>query len=249
MKYREYFWKQKAFVPKGIGYGQFSTVHLILIGITVIFTVAVSYVYNTSSAEVRSIIRIALAVALIITEIAKYSVIIIGHGDLKNYLPLEICSVAGYCMIIDSLMKGTSFITEMLLILFLPAAIMALIYPTSVDLPAINFFTIHQFIYHALIVAYVTARFSAGEIVMNYKGVWLSILTIFIIGMIVYLIDRIFHKNFMFLIHDERNAMLKKITAFCGKGFGYTAGLVTFCIIVIHIFYFLFKLLETIFLR
>ena len=194
-------------------------------------------------------IRTILAITLLLTDVIKYSVIIITHGDLWNYLPLEICSLAEYYILFDSLQKANTFVTEMLLIVFLPAAIMALIFPTTVTLPLCNFFTWHQFAYHGLIVAYVLARFFAGEISMTYKGVWLSILTTFIIAMIVYVIDRKNNTNFMFMIHDQDNAMLKKITSVCGTGTRYTAGLIFTCIIGIHVSYFLFKILEMIFLK
>jgi hypothetical integral membrane protein (TIGR02206 family) len=246
---KENFFKQIGSVPEGIGYGQFSLSHMIILGITLILSVAVIFVYKASTPETRSMIRILIAVALLLTDVIKYSIIIITHGDLKNYLPLEICSLAEYCILFDSLQKTNTFVTEMLLIVFLPAAIMALIFPTTITLPLCNFFTIHQFAYHGLIVAYVLSRFFAGEINMSYKGVWLSILTTFIIAMIVYVIDRKNNTNFMFLIHDEKNAMLQKISGLCGEGVRYTAGLIFTCIIGIHISYFLFKILEMIFLK
>ena len=249
MKNRDYFFKQLGYVPEGIGYGHFSSGHFILLGITVISSLFTVYFYNIASAEVRSSIRIILAATLFISEVVKYSTIIITHGDLKNYLPLEICSLAGYLIVVDSLLKETTFISEMLLIVFLPAAIMALIYPTTVYLPLHNFFTYHQFLFHGLIVAYVLSRFFAGEIPMDYKGVWLSIVTVFLIAMIILLIDKKFNKNFMFLIHDEKNTMLMKITKLCGSGTRYTIGLILFCIFGIHVSYFIFKLLKLLFLK
>jgi uncharacterized membrane protein YwaF len=249
VKNKEYFWKQLNHVPEGVGYGHFSSAHFLLLGITLALSLVVAYIYRISTAEVRSVIRIAIAGTLLLSEIIKYSAIVITHGDLRNYLPLEVCSLAGYLMTVDSLQKGTTFITEMLLIIFLPAAFMALIYPTTVYLPLHNFFTYHQFLFHGLIVAYVLSRFFAGEIPMDYKGVWLSILTMVLIALFILMIDKKFNKNFMFLIHDEKNTMLMKITKICGSGVRYTVGLILFCILGTNISYLIFKVLERIFLR
>ena len=249
MRDRKYFWNQLNTVPDDVGYGHFSSGHFLLLGITVFLSLAVVFIYRSASLEARSFIRIVIAGTLFLSEIIKYSAIAITHGDLKNYLPLEICSIAGYLIIADSLQQGTTFISQMLLIAFLPGAIMALIYPTTVYLPLHNFFTYHQFLYHGLIVTYVLSRFFAGEIPMQYKGVWLSILTVFMIAMVIYAIDKRFNKNFMFLMHDEKNTMLMNITKLCGSGGRYTIGLITLCVIFIHIFYLIFKILEMIFLR
>ena len=249
MKNREYFWKQLGHVPEGVGYGHFSAAHFLLLGTTLIASFIVVHIYKISDIETRHLIRIIIAVVLMLSEIVKYSTIAITHGDLKNYLPVEVCSLAGYLIVFDSLSKETTFVTEMLLIVFLPAALLALFYPTTVYLPLHNFFTYHQFLFHGLIVAYVLSRFFAGEISLDYKGVWLSILTMALISSVNFMVDKKFNKNFMFLIHDEKNTMLMKITQICGSGIRYTIGLVLFAILGTNVSYLIFKILEKIFLR
>jgi hypothetical protein len=48
----------------------------------------------------------------------------------------------------------------------------------------------------------------------------------------------------MFLVYNENNPLLKKISDTCGDGFRYTLGLICFAIFAVHIFYGIFKLLE-----
>ena len=52
----------------------------------------------------------------------------------------------------------------------------------------------------------------------------------------------------MFLMHDEGNSMLKGLTKMSGGGIKYTLTLVLFCIIMIHVFYLIFKLFEMVLL-
>lgn len=60
----------------------------------------------------------------------------------------------------------------------------------------------------------------------------------------MYVADRIFNRNFMFLVYHENNVMLKKISDTCRGGFRYTLGLICFAIVAVHVFYGMFKLLE-----
>ena len=248
MKRNINFWTLRENLPDDVGYNQFSIKHIMMLVGVIFFSFIISYIYIHSSSDIKSYIKIMIAITLMVIEIMKLAVIHFEHGDVFNYLPIEICSFAGYCILIDALNPNPTFIREMLLIIFLPAAIMALIYPTTVVFPVWNFFTIHQFVFHGLIVAYVSALFFAKEIAITYIGVWKSILAILCIASIVYLYDRINHRNFMFLMHDEGNSMLKGLTKISGGGTKYTLTLVLFCIIMVHVFYFIFKLLERIFI-
>ena len=248
MNNHHYFWALKETSPDDIGYNQFSKKHLLMLLGVIVFTTFISILYIHSSIEMKSMIRKTIVVALIISEIFKFFVIIINRGDIFNYIPIEICSIAAYCIVIDAFSPNPTFVREMLLILFLPAAIMALIYPTSVCLPVFNFFTIHQIVFHGLIIAYVTMLFVSKEIMIDYVGVWKSIFTILCIAGVVYVIDHITNRNYMFLIDDYDNSMLKNLTALSGGGIKYTLLLVFFCILMIHVFYFICKLLEMFFL-
>lgn len=198
--------------------------------------------YKNSDAQSRINIRKIIAISLAVCEIAKMITMILTKARVTNNLPLEICSFAEYIIILDALIKERKVYSSMLLYLFLPAAIMALVFPTTSILPLFNFYTIHQYIFHALIIAYALMRFISKETQLDYKNVWKSILIISIIAMFVYVIDRVFNRNFMFLMDTYDNFMLNIIWNITGGGIMYDLGLVVFSIIVIHMFYLLFKL-------
>ena len=212
--------------------------------VVVLFTFFITLIYIHANAETQSMIRKVTALTLMVSEAIKLLVIYLNHGDALNYIPIEICSFGAYCIVVDAFNPNITFIRVMLLVLFLPAAIMALIYPTTDALPVWNFFTLHQFLFHGLIIAYVTMRFVFREISIDYGDVWKSIFTILCIACIVYIIDRLTNRNYMFLTGDENNSMLKRLTTISGGGVKYTLLLVLFCIFMIHVFYFVFKCIE-----
>ncbi len=244
----KYFWTHRDNIPEGLGYGQFSAAHFILMALTVLFTVIITIAYHGSDANGRIIILRSIAATLMIIEVIK--MILIWFSDVKftDYLPLEICSFAAYSCVFDSINPQNEFFSILLLTLFLPAATMAIIVPTTSTLPAFNFYTIHQFLYHGLIIAYVIARFACGEMALSYPQLWLSVGKILILVGIMYCVDTIFDKNFMFLRDTYGNALLGVIWNKTGGGFRYTIGLVLFSIVVIHVFYLLFWIINMLFI-
>ena len=236
-------------IPDGLGYGQFTKKHFIWLAITAAFIAAVVCFYRLADLPVRIVILRTIAASLIISDVVKLVLTGLAGVDVYEYLPLELCSFAAYSIVCDAIWIGNSVFPLMLLTLFMPAAIMALLFPTTTALPAWNFYTIHQFLYHGLIIAYVMARFVCREIPLSYPGVWKAIFCVILLAAVIYVIDRIFHKDFMFLVDDYGNPLLKAITKVTGGGFAYTVGLVSFCIFMIHVFYAVFICIELLFLR
>lgn len=245
----KHFWTHKDNAPDGIGYGQFTSGHFVWLLLTVLFTIGIVFFYGHLSIPNKILLRRALGATLIIIDIIK--MFIIGFSDVKlsEYLPLELCSFAAYFIVIDSIWFDNSFIKIMLLTLFLPAAIMAVLFPTTSTLPSFNFYTIHQFLYHGLIIAYVMALYVYGEIHLLYPDVWKAILSVLLLAAVIYLIDTKFDRNFMFLRDTYGNPLLEVIWKYTKGGFAYTVGLVCFCIFMIHVFYFFFKLISLLFLH
>ena len=237
----KYFWTHKDNIPDGVGYGQFTPKHFLWLAAVVLYVVLFTICYARAAMPEKIILLRTTGAVLILIDVIK--MILIAFQDVKfsEYLPLEMCSFAAYFIVCDSIWIGNTVFPVMLLTMFLPAAIMAVLFPTTSPLPAVNFYTIHQFLYHGLIIAYVIARFACNEIPLTYPGVWQSIFRIILLASVIYVVDTVFDKNFMFLRDTYGNPLLEGIKKITGGGIAYTGGLVCFCIIMIHVFYALFK--------
>ena len=249
MNLMKYFWTHKDNIPEGMGYGQFTKQHCFWLVLTALFTLAYVLGYGHADPAGKSFLLKAAGIVLILIDAVK--MVLIGCSDVKlsEYLPLEICSFAAYFIVADAFFPGHAMIGDMLVTLFLPGALMAVFFPTTSTLPSFNFYTIHQFLYHGLLIAYITARFVCGEIPLTYPHVWTSIFNIILIAAAVYVIDTAFDKNFMFLKGTYGNPMLEAIRRISGDGIAYTGGLVCFCIIMIHVFFVIFKCIEILFIH
>ena len=244
-----HFWIHQEKASEGYGYGQFTIKHLLLVALTAIATVFVCVLYINSNQVNRILIRRTIGITLIVIDIIKMIVLSKIDIELTDYLPLEVCSFAAYFIVIDSFWLSNNIIPQMLLTLFLPAAIMAIIFPTTTKLPVFNFFTIHQFLFHGLIIMYVFMRFFALEIPLTYSGVWKSILIVSCLVATMYFVDVKFDKNYMFLRDTFANPLLEFVKDKTKNNIGYTPGLLCFSAFMIHIFYFIFKLIEILLLK
>ena len=240
----KYFFTHYDNIPEGLGYGLFTIKHFVLLLITILFIILTVKEYKKSNEAKRIKIRKIIAFTLIIIDVIKLIIMYLNPMDYTNYLPLEICSFAAYSIVLDSIYKDNKFFSEMLLLLFLPAAMTALLVPTTTALPIFNFFTIHQFLYHALIIAYVLMRYLNKEIKITYIGLWKSILKTVILASVIYCVDYIFNKNYMFLMNSAGNPALNIFYNLANGGKLYLVYLVIFVIFVLHLFYLLFKGLD-----
>ena len=245
----EYFFTHKENIPEGIGYRQFGWKHLTMLGLVFFVTAWITIIYRRAEEIQRIHIRRTIAVYLISADILKMIMLALDGIDVTYYLPLEICSFAAYAIVFDAFFPKKKFFSEMLVLLFLPGALMALLFPTTTPLPPINFFTIHQFSFHAMIIAYAFARFANGEIRITYPGMWKSVFKICAVAAFVGTVDVLFGRNFMFLRSPDGNPMLELISRVSGGGRFYIVGLIVFVIIVLHVFYLIFKGLEKLIVR
>ncbi len=240
----KHFWIHRDHIPEGVtGYGQFSFGHFVWLLLTVLLTALTAWLYRHGGPADKLLILRSIAAALMILEALKMFLMWRTGVSVSENLPLEICSFAAYSIVLDSIHPERPFFSMMLLVLFLPAAIMAVLFPTTSPLPAVNFYTIHQFLYHGLIIAYVLARYLAGEIPVLYSEVWGCIGKILVLVAVMYVVDTLFRRNFMFLKDAYGNPLLGIIWKVTGGGFAYTIGLISFCIFMVHVFFGIFKVI------
>ena len=243
------FWFNYQNYPAGVGYGQFSLGHLILVLCSSILITFIVINYKKAEEAGRIRIRRTIALLLVIIETVRLTILHLQGVDLKSYLPLEVCSFAGYSIICDAIWKENKFLPELLVTIFLPAAIMQHVSPSTSVLPLCNYFTFSQFTYHGLVIAYVLARFLSGEIQLTYRGVWASVAKISVLAAIMYVVNVLMGENYMFLLNSEGNYILDKISRAAGGGIRYTVGLIVFAVVVIHVFFVIFKIIDALFVR
>ena len=241
------FWIQEVeIVERGLelGFGTFSIAHFIWLAFVAALSAVYIFFYRRGGETRRDNMRKTLAVFLILYEISKQAIMALTGVPVQEYLPLEVCSCAEYSILIAAMWPEGRFLKQPFAYLFLPSAVMALVFPTVVIYPVINFYTIHQFLMHAGIAAYILARISAGEIRPSYQGIWTSMVKLLALVALIYPIDMKFAKNFMFLTWHQNNPALTVLWNVSGGkgGFAYIAALTAFILLVLHVVYLIYVL-------
>ena len=162
------FWVNYDNWTEGMGYGQFTTGHLILVLCSALLNAIIIMHYRKADSTKKIRIRRIIALMLVVIEGARLTVLYLQGIQIIRFLPIEVCSFAGYSIICDSIWPENKFLPQLLVTIFLPAAIMQHISPTTTGMPLWNYFTMIQFLYHGLVIAYVLARFLSGEIRLTY---------------------------------------------------------------------------------
>ena len=234
------FWLHKSFYGPGeadVGFSVFSAPHLIWLTLMAAFIAVFSFYYHRGNEDRRGNMRKSLALFLILFELFKLCLMALTGAPVREHLPLEVCSLAEYAMLADAFWPGNRFLGQLMAYIFLPAAIMALVFPTVTAYPPVSFYSIHQFVFHACIVAYIIARYAAGEIRPRYAGLWASALVIAVLTVPIYLLNAKFGTNFFFLMAHRDNAVLKPLWNLSGGtgGVKYVIALIAFIAVVLHV--------------
>ena len=230
----------------GKGFACFSLPHLLWLAVLAAAIFFFTFAYKKGGEKRRDYLRKIMALFLIFFEIFKQCVVGLTGAPVTKHLPLQICSFAEYTILIDALWPGNRLFKPVLCYAYLPAAFMALLFPTVTAYPPISFYAIHQFVMHAGIIAYILARCAAGDMHMNYKGVWVALGLILVPVLPVYLIDKISDINYMFLLRHSNNPALKFIWDLSGGngGFAYILGLAVLVLLMFHFIFVIFTLVQ-----
>lgn len=176
-----------------------------------------------------------LAIIILVLEYVKFIVVGFLFPNYVNmYLPLHLCSFAGIAIIIEAIFGRNKTLDQMWLYVFLPASLLGVLSP-STSLPFLNFFSIHTYLFHGILVLFALIKICCDGIKVRYSGLVESNLILICMVIPIYYLNRLFGTNY-FIISDASdfplaqtiwNAVVPKLGEF-----GYILGMfvVAFCI-------------------
>lgn len=225
-------------------FGVFTPGHLIWVLITLAVIIICALCYVRGNNKTRANIRYIIALAMIFTEFWKISLCALKGVPPNEYLPLEVCSLGEYMILIDSMWPDNRITKQLLAFAFFPATVMALAFPTAIGYPSFGFIIIRFFVMHGGIAVYFVCRYAAGEIKPKYVGLWGSHLFFLGLAIIMHQFDVRNGLNYMFLTDPLGNPVLQLLWDISGGkgGAPYIFALAVFVAIILHIFYGIYRL-------
>lgn len=210
------FFLTKETVPSGVGFSTFGITHLLWLLFSLAAIVTATIIYRKLNTKNRNIMRIVLGVIIILNEIIK-NIVAYAIGDFDiGHFPFHLCGI-NILLIAFDLIKQTSTVRNFLYYIGIPGAMLALLFPNWTVLPCMNFFHIHSFTIHALLVMYPVVLVTSGDIKPTIKDMPKCIALLVGMAIPIYFINLIFDTNFMFLMNPETGNPLGLFEKYLGS--------------------------------
>ncbi len=210
------FFKTQDSIPQGLGFKTFDLTHLIwLLAITTACIMA-CYFYKKLTPKKQNIMLKIIGVAVIFEEILK-NIVVTAVGEFEvGYLPFHLCGI-NILLIAFDIFKPTKIVRTFLYFFCIPGAALALLFPNWTEVPFLNFFHLHSFIVHALLVMYPLLLITSGQLALKFSDMPKSIGLLIIMAIPIYFLNLAWDTNFMFLMNPDTGNPLEMFEKLLGN--------------------------------
>ena len=201
---KSYWLETTGSIEKGVGFSQFSPVHIGWLVCFVLFTTGMCLFYRSLKKEHRVLARYIVAGAVVADEVFKMAVLFIGGHFTKNYLPLHLCSINIFLIAYHAWKPG-HVLGNFLYAVCIPGALAALLFPGWTKLPLANFMHIHSFTLHILLVVYPMMLLASGEIRPDWSTIPKLLCILGSFALVALAVNLVLDTNYMYLMYAPRN--------------------------------------------
>ena len=189
-------------VPEGVGFQTFGLVHILWLLGLLLFCIGACVFYKKLSEEKRKIVLKVLGGYIFAQEMAKNLVLIVLGQFSWGYLPFHLCGINILLIAFDTI-KQTKVVRSFLYYFAIPGAALALLFPNWTEMPVWNFFHIHSFTIHGLLVLYPLLLVTTGQVQTDLKSALQCVGLLVAMAIPVYGLNLLWDTNFMFLMESD----------------------------------------------
>ena len=198
----KYFMDTTETVESGAGFSQFGVLHLTWLAVFLVICLVSILWYKKQDAHNRKRWKITVAVLLLLDELFKVIMLVIGGRYTASYLPLHLCSINIF-VITSHAFRPSKVTGGYLYTVGIAGAVAALLFPSWTSLPFMNFMHLHSFTVHILLALYPITLFATGEIKPYAKDIPKYLLLLLGMAVPIYFINLVLDTNFMFLMQAD----------------------------------------------
>ena len=227
-------------IPEGVGFQAYGLTHILWLLAGLLLCVAACVFYRRLSAQKRKVMLTALGAYIFAQEMVKNLVLILLGEFSWGYLPFHLCGV-NFLMIAFDTIKQTKTVRCFLYYFSIPGAALALLFPNWTDMPLWNFFHIHSFTIHILLVLYPLLLVTTGQVSTDLKSALKGVCLLVAMAIPVYGLNLLWDTNFMFLMEPDSGNPLELFEKLLGSHLWGFPILLPVVILVMYIPIFLLK--------
>ncbi len=190
-----------------------------------------------SDKNAESLIRI-LSCIVLAGEIIQDALLIRDGGNFLEFLPLHLCNLGIFVNLAASFSKGKirAFFSEISIILIMPGAIGALLFPDWNYRPFWSYLPLLCFLTHSLLVFIPLFFLVRNYADISFRHFWYPYLFLLIVSPPIFLLDIKTGTNYMFLLYPTSDSPLSWISRLSGERF-YIPALIIFVTLILVIEY------------
>lgn len=203
-------------IPEGVGFHAFGLTHILWLLAGLLIWIIACVLYNRLSASRRRLMLTILGAYIFLQEMAKNLVLILLDEFSWGYLPFHLCGI-NILLIAFDIIKQTKIVRSFLYYFAIPGAALALLFPNWTEMPVWNFFHIHSFTIHILLVLYPLLLVTAKQVSTDFKSALKGTLLLVTIAIPVYFLNLLWGTNFMFLMKPDSGNPLEMFERLLGS--------------------------------
>ncbi|MBO4910161.1 MAG: YwaF family protein [Lachnospiraceae bacterium] len=252
----DYFFIQQDDIPSGMGYPLFGPAHILSVLITLFLVCLACLGFRKLSEDRKRRVLRFIPILMIFLELLKDTILIIKHRFGVGYLPLHMCSIGLFVFLLreflpsrkqvditpeqDTPNKSTpqAIFGEIAFAMIMPASLAALLFADWNMYPVLNFFNLHGYLWHGLLILYPLLLRTNGFISPTVRHIHWIFIFLAIVVPPIYLFDKAFKCNYFFVNWPIPDSPLSLFAKWFGNP-GYLAAYLAFTVVVILIVYLL----------
>ena len=203
-------------VPEGVGFQAYDSTHLLWLLAGFLLWVAACLVFRKLPAERQNRLLKILGSYIFLQELVR-DLVLVSLGEFTwGHLPLHLCGI-NILLIAFDVVKQTKTVRSFLYYFSIPGAALALLFPNWTELPAWNFFCIHSFTIHILLILYPLLLVTTGRSETDLKSACKGVGLLVAMAIPVYFLNLLWDTNFMFLMEPDTGNPLELFEQLLGS--------------------------------
>ena len=203
-------------IPEGVGFQAFGLTHILWLLAGLLFCIAACIFYRRLSANKQKLMLTVLGAYIFLQEMMKNFVLILLGEFSWGYLPFHLCGI-NILLISFDVIKQTKVVRSFLYYFAIPGAALALLFPNWTDMPVWNFFHIHSFTIHILLVLYPLLLITTDQVSTDLKSALQGTGLLIAMAIPVYGLNLLWDTNFMFLMEPDSGNPLELFEKLLGS--------------------------------
>lgn len=190
-------------IPSNVGFSHFDGIHLLWLAVFLIVVLCNCFLFRKLDEKGRAKWQKIIAYLIVLDEVFKVVMLVVGGRYKADYLPLHLCSI-NIIIILLHAYRPSKILDNFIYTICIPGALAALLFPSWTKLPLTNFMHLHSFTVHILLAMYPVVLAVNGRLQTSWKMIPKCLGILILMAIPIYGINLLLDTNFMFLMEADK---------------------------------------------